>query len=115
MFKKATSVNQQKLRGDLVKRLKKDLTLQLELSDDDVEAAFPAKADVLLVKMSNRAVVYTVAGQPLVFDPVRCGGHAQAAPPRTVSGGRPASTPQPLSRLVTRGSLTHVCVSRSGG
>ena len=71
MFKKATAVNQQQLRGDLVKRLKKDLQLQLDLSEDDVDAAFPAKADVLLVKMSNRAVVYTTGGQPLVFDPVR--------------------------------------------
>jgi hypothetical protein len=71
MFKKATAVNQQQLRGDLVKRLKKDLQLQLDLSEEDVDAAFPAKADVLLVKMSNKAVVYTTGGQPLVFDPVR--------------------------------------------
>ena len=71
MFKKATAVNQQQLRGDLVKRLKKDLHLQLDISEEVVEAAFPAKADVLLVKMSNRAVVYTIGGQPLVFDPVR--------------------------------------------
>jgi predicted ribosome-associated RNA-binding protein Tma20 len=71
MFKKATTLNQQKLRGDLVKRLKKDLTLQLALTDDDVDSVFPSKADVLLVKMSNKAVVYTVGGQPLVFDPVR--------------------------------------------
>jgi hypothetical protein len=73
MFKKATLVNQQKLRGDLQKRLRKDMQLAMpSLSDDDVESLIPLKADVIMYKLSNRAVVYGVDGKnPIVFDPVR--------------------------------------------
>jgi len=73
MFKKTTVVNQQKLRNDLVKRLKRDMQLLLPgLSEEDVDTCFPPKADVLMYKLSNRAVAYGVDGKnPLLFDPVR--------------------------------------------
>jgi hypothetical protein len=111
MFKKATVVNQQKLRccsppcalrrsrrdlllcclalqhttprrGSDVKRLKKDLQLALPaLSDDDLDVAIPAKADVLMFKLSNRALVYAVDGRnPIAFDPVRPCALATRAP-----------------------------------
>ena len=84
MFKKATVVTQQKLRGSDVKRLKKDMQLAMPtLSDEDVDSAIPSKADVIMYKMSNRALVYAVDGRnPLVFDPVRGGAAAQRAQPR---------------------------------
>lgn len=73
MFKKATVVTQQKLRGSDVKRLKRDMVLAMPtLSDADVDSVIPSKADVIMYKMSNRALVYAVDGRnPLVFDPVR--------------------------------------------
>lgn len=72
MFKKATLVRQEKLSGQAVKRLKKDLTLQTSLTDDEVEAAIPGKADVMVLRLSNKALVYAVDGRnPIVFDPVR--------------------------------------------
>jgi hypothetical protein len=73
MFKKATVVMQQKLRGSDVKRLKRDMVLAMPtLSDADVDSVIPSKADVIMYKMSNRALVYAVDGRnPLVFDPVR--------------------------------------------
>lgn len=37
-----------------------------------MDACFPPKADVLMYKLSNRAVAYGVDGKnPLLFDPVR--------------------------------------------
>jgi hypothetical protein len=73
MFKKAVVVNQQKLRGSDVKRLKRDMQLAMPaLTEADVDSAIPGKADVIMYKLSNRAVVYAVDGRnPLVFDPVR--------------------------------------------
>ena len=78
MFKKSTVVNQQKLRNDLVKRLKRDMALLMPgLSEDDVDSCFPPKADVLMYKLSNRAVAYGVDGKnPLLFDPVRAARRA---------------------------------------
>jgi len=70
MFKKTTVVNQQKLRGDLVKRLRRDAQLAMSLSDELIDVLLPPKADVLMYKLSNRALAYGVdGGNPLLFDP----------------------------------------------
>jgi hypothetical protein len=84
MFKKAVVVMQQKLRGSDVKRLKRDMVLAMPtLTNDDVDSAIPGKADVIMYKMSNRALVYAVDGRnPLVFDPVRHERRAAAATER---------------------------------
>ena len=58
-------------RGSDVKKLRK-LALDVlgpSVSDDDLNIILPAKADVQLVKMSNKALVFTVKDQPLFFDP----------------------------------------------
>ena len=58
-------------RGSDVKKLRK-LALDIlgpSVSDDDLNAILPAKADVQMVKMSNKALVFTVKDQPLFFDP----------------------------------------------
>ena len=79
MFKKATVLNQQKLRGSDVKRLKKDMQLAFNLSEEEVDSAVPSRADVIMTKWSNRALVYAVDGRnPLVFDPVRPSRSARA-------------------------------------
>lgn len=73
MFKKTTLVRTEKLSGQSVKRLKKDMTLHMQLTDEEVEQAVPGKADVSVLRLSNRALVYAVDGRnPIVFDPVRC-------------------------------------------
>ena len=86
MFKKATVLNQQKLRGSDVKRLKKDMQLAFNLSEEEVDSAVPSRADVIVTKWSNRALVYAVDGRnPLVFDPVRLSRRARARSGRGVA------------------------------
>jgi|688.fasta_scaffold1796130_2 hypothetical protein len=86
MFKKATVLMQQKLRGSDVKRLKKDMQLAFNLSEDELDSAVPNRADVIMTKWSNRALVYAVDGRnPLVFDPVRHRGGLLRALQRTLS------------------------------
>ena len=80
MFKKATVLMQQKLRGSDVKRLKKDMQLAFNLSDEELDSAVPNRSDVIMTKWSNRALVYAVDGRnPLVFDPVRGSRRVRAA------------------------------------
>ena len=58
-------------RGSDVKKLRKAAleVLGPTVSDDDLNAILPSKADVQMVKMSNKAIVFTVKDQPLFFDP----------------------------------------------
>jgi translation initiation factor 2D len=58
-------------RGSDVKKLRKSAleVLGPSVSEEDLNAILPSKADVQLVKMSNKAIVFTVANQPLFFDP----------------------------------------------
>ena len=53
------------------KKLRKDLEkLYPNLSEDDHKRLFASKAEVNLMKLSNRAQVYAKAGgNPLFFDP----------------------------------------------
>ena len=54
-----------------VKTLKRDVKLNFpDLSDDDMEALLPAKAEVQLLKLKNKATAYSCGGaDPLFFDP----------------------------------------------
>lgn len=72
MFMKSVSVSTTRpLSGKDVKTLKKSIQLQFpDLEEDEVALLFPAKAEVALLKLSNRATAYTTnAGSPLFFDP----------------------------------------------
>ena len=72
MFKKNIAVVQSRpLSGKDGKKLRKDLErLYPGLSDDDHKRLFASKAEVNLLKLSNRVQVYAKAGgNPLFFDP----------------------------------------------
>lgn len=75
MFKKASVLTKHALSKQDVKRLKKDVRLAMPaLSEEDVDLLVPSKAEVVLSKLSNRALVYAVEGcNPILFDPVRPG------------------------------------------
>ena len=72
MFKKNIAVVQTRpLSGKDGKKLRKDLErLYPTLSDDDHKRLFANKADVNLMRLSNKAQVYAcTGGNPLFFDP----------------------------------------------
>ena len=54
-----------------VKTLKRDVKLNFpDLSDDDMEALLPGKAEVQLMKLRNKATAYSCgSADPLFFDP----------------------------------------------
>jgi predicted ribosome-associated RNA-binding protein Tma20 len=66
--------------GSDVKKLRKEVLAVLgpSVSEEDLNTILAPKAEVMLVKMSNKAVVFTVNGQPLFFDPHGRGGVADA-------------------------------------
>ena len=71
MFKKNISIlTSRELSGKDVKALKKDIKINFpDLSDSDVTDLIPNKAEVSLLKLSNRAQAYTCNGKnPLFFD-----------------------------------------------
>ena len=72
MFKKSVSVQTTRpLSGKDVKTLRRSVQLQFPDADEDAVAQLlPAKAEIALLKLSNRAACYTVnGGSPLFFDP----------------------------------------------
>lgn len=72
MFKKNIAVLQTRpLSGKDGKKLRKDLErLYPNLSDDDHKRLFASKADINLIRLSNKAQVYACnGGNPLFFDP----------------------------------------------
>lgn len=72
MFKKHIAVVQTRpLSGKDGKKLRKDIErLYPNLSDDDHKRLFANKADVNLMRLSNKAQVYACnGGNPLFFDP----------------------------------------------
>lgn len=72
MFKKNIAVVQTRpLSGKDGKKLRKNLErLYPTLSDDDHKRLFASKADVNLMRLSNKAQVYACSGgNPLFFDP----------------------------------------------
>ena len=72
MFKKNISiVNSRDLSGKDVKTLKRDIKLNFpDLNDEEVSELVPNKAEVSLLKLSNRAQAYSCNGKnPLFFDP----------------------------------------------
>ncbi|KAK9846268.1 hypothetical protein WJX81_000422 [Elliptochloris bilobata] len=71
MFKKAVSVQTTRpLSGKDVKALRRSIQLQYDLEEDALAQLLPAKAEIALLKLSNRATAYTAnAGSPLFFDP----------------------------------------------
>lgn len=72
MFKKNISVVQTRpLSGKDGKKLRKDIeTLYPTLPEEDLKRLFPGKADVSLMKLSNKATAYSCGGgNPLFFDP----------------------------------------------
>lgn len=72
MFKKNISVvNTRELSGKDVKALKRDIKVNFpDLSESEVTDLIPNKAEVSLLKLSNRAQAYTCNGKnPLFFDP----------------------------------------------
>lgn len=58
-------------QGSDVKKLRKAAldVLGPSVTEDDLSTILPPKADVQMVKMSNKALVFTVKDQPLFFDP----------------------------------------------
>lgn len=72
MFKKNIAVQTSRdLSGKDVKTLKKDIKLNFpDLTDEQVSDLIPNKAEVSLLKLSNRAQAYSCNGKnPLFFDP----------------------------------------------
>lgn len=72
MFKKNISILQTSLlSGKDVKTLKRDVKLNFpDLHDSEISELLPTKAEVSLLKLSNRAQAYTCNGKsPLFFDP----------------------------------------------
>jgi hypothetical protein len=72
MFKKSVSVQTTRpLSGKDVKALRRSVQLQFpDADEDEVAQLLPAKAEIALLKLSNRAACYTVnGGSPLFFDP----------------------------------------------
>ncbi|CAK0786334.1 hypothetical protein CVIRNUC_009547 [Coccomyxa viridis] len=72
MFKKKTDVlTTRPLSGKDVKALKRRVEVSFpDLIADDLDALFPAKVEVQLLKLKNRATAYTCNGpSPLFFDP----------------------------------------------
>ena len=71
MFKKGVTVQTtQLLSGKDSKSLRRSLQVQYDLEEDALAQLLPAKAEVALLKLSNRSVAYTAnAGNPLFFDP----------------------------------------------
>ena len=72
MFKKNITVLQTRpLSGKDGKKLRKDLErLYPVLTDDDHKRLFANKADISLLRLSNKAQVYAcTGGNPLFFDP----------------------------------------------
>ena len=64
MFKKGVSIAQTRpLSGKDVKQLKKDISINFpDLSESDTSNLIPSKAEVSLVKLSNRTQAYTCNG-----------------------------------------------------
>ncbi len=72
MFKKSVSVQTTRpLSGKDAKALRRSVQLQFpDANEDEVAQLLPAKAEIALLKLSNRAACYTVnGGSPLFFDP----------------------------------------------
>eukprot|EP00884_Botryococcus_braunii_P009146 jgi/Botrbrau1/18232/Bobra.53_1s0086.1 len=72
MFKKNITITSSRpVSGKDIKKLKKDAALQFpDVSEDRLGELFPAKCEVILHKLSNRATVYSIqGGNPLFFDP----------------------------------------------
>ena len=71
MFKKGVTVQTtQLLSGKDSKSLRRTISLQYDLEDEALSQLLPAKAEVALLKLSNRSTAYTAnAGSPLFFDP----------------------------------------------
>ncbi|CAL5226777.1 g9634 [Coccomyxa viridis] len=72
MFKKKAEVlTSRPLSGKDVKALKRRVEVSFpDLFPDDIDLLFPAKSEVQLIKMKNRATAYTCNGpSPLFFDP----------------------------------------------
>lgn len=72
MFKKNITVTQTRpLSGKDGKKLRKDIEkLYPTLSEDDHKRLFASKADINLMKLSNKATAYASSGgNPLFFDP----------------------------------------------
>ena len=73
MFKKGvqtTVQTTQLLSGKDSKSLRRSLQVQFDLDEDTLAKLLPAKAELALLKLSNRSTAYTAnAGSPLFFDP----------------------------------------------
>ena len=71
MFKKGVTVQTtQLLSGKDSKSLRRSLQVQYDMDEDTLAKLLPAKAELALLKLSNRSTAYTAnAGSPLFFDP----------------------------------------------
>jgi predicted ribosome-associated RNA-binding protein Tma20 len=68
-FKKATPKGApSRISGSDAKKLRAEAAKTLRATDASIDALLPKNAVYEMVKMSNRAVVYLVDGQPMFFD-----------------------------------------------
>ena len=69
MFKRNVTVtNSHQLSGKDVKKLTRDVKEQFPFLSTSKEKIIPNKTEVLVSKMTNKTVVYTVAGDPVFFE-----------------------------------------------